>query len=158
MTEPRSDRVRVSGPLSVFAEGYSVDLAEQGYLPASARAHLGLLGQLSRWMADVGLVVDVLSPSSVERFLTERRHRGYVSSLSLAKLRPLLGYLERLGVVRVTAPVVGNEVDRLIIPGSTWRPDYLSPIRSLDLELRQIITRLSITTPIVDDVAKTVND
>lgn len=114
MTEPRSDRVRVSGPLSVFADGYSVDLAEQGYLPASVRAHLGLLGQLSRWMADVGLVVDVLSPSSVERFLTERRHRGYVSSLSLAKLRPLLGYLERLGVVRVAAPVVGNEVDRLI--------------------------------------------
>lgn len=114
MTEPRSDRVRVSGPLSVFADGYSVDLAEQGYLPASVRAHLGLLGQLSRWMADVGLNVDVLSPSSVERFLTERRHRGYVSSLSLAKLRPLLGYLERLGVVRVTAPVVGNEVDRLI--------------------------------------------
>ena len=31
MTEPRPDRVRVSGPLGAFADGFRADLVEQGY-------------------------------------------------------------------------------------------------------------------------------
>jgi site-specific recombinase XerD len=114
MTEPRPDRVRVSGPLSPFAEGYSGHLAALGYLPASVRTHLELLAQVSRWMECEGLDVRALSPRAVERFRIERRHRGYVSKLSPTKLRPLLGYLDGLGVLGAVAPVAPTEVDRLI--------------------------------------------
>ncbi len=59
-------------------------------------------------------MLGALSPRAVERFLTERRRRGYVSSLSPMKLRPLLGYLDGLGVLPAAAPVEPTEVDRLI--------------------------------------------
>jgi hypothetical protein len=114
MAEPRPDRVRVSGPLSPFADGYAAHLAERGYLPASRQAHLYLLAQVSRWMEDEEPDVGALSPRAVERFLAERRHRGYVSSLLPTKLRPLLGYLDRLGVLRAAAPVAPTEVERLV--------------------------------------------
>lgn len=48
MTEPRPDRVRVSGPLALFAEGFGVQLVEEGYTPCSVQFHLQLLAHLSR--------------------------------------------------------------------------------------------------------------
>ena len=61
MTEPRSDRVRVTGPLAVFADGFRAYLVERGYSLISVRFHLQLLAHLSRWMQAEGLDVGGLS-------------------------------------------------------------------------------------------------
>ena len=50
MTEPRPDRVRVTGPLAAFADGFQACLVERGYTPCSVQFHLQLLAHLSRWM------------------------------------------------------------------------------------------------------------
>jgi integrase/recombinase XerD len=91
MAEPKPDRVRVSGPLASFADGFCVHLVEQGYSLGSAQFHLQLLAHVSGWMEGEGLAVDELSPGVVERFLVERRHRGYASSISPRGLRPAAG-------------------------------------------------------------------
>jgi integrase/recombinase XerD len=82
MTEPRPDRVRVSGPLAVFADGFRVHVVERGYAPCSAQFHLQLLAHLSRWMQAEGLEADGLSPGVLERFLTDRRRQSYASRIS----------------------------------------------------------------------------
>ena len=50
-------------------------------------------------MDSVGLDVGGLSAAAVQRFLTERRHT-VMSASSLGELRPLLDYLDHLGVYR----------------------------------------------------------
>ncbi|MGE5764299.1 MAG: hypothetical protein ACM3ZF_10610 [Mycobacterium leprae] len=156
MAEPRPDRVRAGGPLSPFADGYSGHLAERGYLPGSVRAHLQLLARLSRWMEGEGLDVGALSPGVVERFLIQRRHRGFVSSLSLTKPRPLLDYLDRLGVLPAAAPVAPTEVDRLIEQFC----DYLAYERGLvpgSVTLYVRVARRFLedrSQPIADDLAR----
>ena len=50
MAEPMPDRVRVSGPLALFADGFRGQLGEQGYTPCAAQFQLQLLAHLSRWM------------------------------------------------------------------------------------------------------------
>ena len=114
MTEPRPDRVRVSGPLAAFADGFRVRLVERGYSLTSVQFHVQLLAHLSRWMQAEGLEVSGLSPGVVERFLVERRREGYASRISPRGLCPLLDYLEALGVLSAGAAVAATEVDRLV--------------------------------------------
>ncbi len=52
-------------------------------------------------MAAEGLEVAQLTPSTVERFLAERRRLGYVVMVSPRGTGPLFGYLEGLGVLEV---------------------------------------------------------
>jgi integrase/recombinase XerD len=98
MAKPAPDRVRVSGPLVAFADGFLLDLIEQGYRLWPAQRHLEFLASVSRWMEAEGLGVEELTSRAVERFVAERRRVGYRSSVSPKSLRPLLGYLGRLGV------------------------------------------------------------
>lgn len=114
MAESRPDRVRVAGPLASFAEGFCARLVEQGYTPWSAQFHLQLLAHMSRWMEGEGLDVSELSPGVAERFLVDRRRQGYVSRISPRGLRPLLGYLDGLGVLSAAADVAPTETDRLL--------------------------------------------
>lgn len=156
MSEPRPDCVRVSGPLSPFADGYSANLAERGYMPVSVRAHVELLAQVSRWMEDDGLDVGGLSSTAVGRFLAERPQRGYISKASSSKLRPLLGYLDLLGVLPVAAPVERTEVDRLVEEFC----DYLAHERGLvpgSVTLYARVARRFLeerAQPIADDLAR----
>jgi integrase/recombinase XerD len=113
MAEPAPDRVRVSGPLGLFAGGFRVHLVEQGYSLWSAQFQLLLAAHLSRWMEAEGLDVTELTPLVVERFLAERRRQGYVTKLSPKGIRPLLGYLDGLGVLPAGEDV-RTPVDRLI--------------------------------------------
>jgi integrase/recombinase XerD len=96
-----SSRRPVRGPLGPFADGFAVHLVEQGYSRRSVLGHLQRVGHLSRWMAAEGLEVAQLTPPTVERFLAERRRLGYVVMVSPRGSRPLLGYLEGLGVLEV---------------------------------------------------------
>lgn len=114
MTMPRPDRVRVDGPLLSFAEGFGMRLVEQGYTPCSVQFQLQLLAHLSRWMEAGGVEVGELSPAMVERFLAERRQHGYASRISLKGIRPLLGYLDGLGVLPAAGDLAPTPVDRLV--------------------------------------------
>src|SRR3954454_14364336 len=114
MAKPAPDRVRVSGPLAAFADGFVVDLVEQGYRLWPAQAHVEFLACVSRWMQDEGVDAAQLTPRAVERFVAERRRAGYRSRLSSKSLRPLLGYLDRLGVLAAGAGESPSPVERLL--------------------------------------------
>lgn len=100
MGSPR--HVRVSGPLAPYVTGFEEDLAEQGYRSASNQLYT--MAQLSRWLSEEKLGAEGLSSARVEQFLCWRNTVGYVSSLSMAKMSPLLGHLVGLGVVPAFEP------------------------------------------------------
>jgi integrase/recombinase XerD len=93
------DRVRVSGPLAGFADGFGVHLAEQGYSLWGAAEQLYLLAHVSRWMEVEGLQPVALTPAMVGQYIVWRRGQGYLSSLSPKSLRRVFGYLDGLGVL-----------------------------------------------------------
>jgi site-specific recombinase XerD len=97
-------RVRVTGPLAVFAGGFAGELARLGYKPNAAADQLRLMAHLSRWMDAGQHGVAGLTPLVTEAFLAARRAEGYVLWLSPRALVPLLGYLRRLGVAPQPAP------------------------------------------------------
>lgn len=97
--EDRSLRVRVTGPLEPFAEGFRAELVERGYTAWSAKHQLHLVAHLSRWLTSEGLEVGQLVPERTEQFLAARRAAGYTSHLTPRGLSPLLSYLRGLGMV-----------------------------------------------------------
>jgi integrase/recombinase XerD len=93
------DRVRVTGPLAGFADGFRVHLVEQGYSLWGAQEQLYLLAHVSRWMEAEGVQLVALTPARVDQYIVWRRGQGYLSSLSPKSLRRLFGYLDGLGVL-----------------------------------------------------------
>jgi integrase/recombinase XerD len=90
-------RVRVTGPLASFAEGFAAELARQGYRPNAAANQLQLLAHLSRWLTTKGLDAAALTLSALNEFRAARRSQGYTLWLSPKALAPLVGYLRGLG-------------------------------------------------------------
>ena len=109
--QPVPERVRVSGPLARFADGFRIDLIEQGYSLWRAQEQLYLLAHVSRWMETEGLELAGFTPARLESYFVWRRRQGYRKSLSPLSLRRLLGYLDDLGVLpaddAVPSPVDG---------------------------------------------------
>jgi integrase/recombinase XerD len=103
----------VSGSLAGFADGFLVELFEQGYSRWGAQEQLYLLAHVSRWMESEGLEVAALTPRNLERYFVWRRRQGYCHSLSPLSLRRLLGYLDGLGVLP-PVDTVPSPVDRLL--------------------------------------------
>jgi integrase/recombinase XerD len=90
-------RVRFTGPLAPYAEGFRAELARQGYTAISATNQLRLAAHVSRWLDGRGLEAGALRPALIERFMAERRARGYRQLRSAKAMLPLLGYLRALG-------------------------------------------------------------
>ena len=86
--QPAPERVRVSGPLAGFADGFRVDLLEQGYSLWGAQEQLYLLAHVSRWMESEGLEVAALTPGNLERYFVWRRRQGYLSEPLAAEPAP----------------------------------------------------------------------
>ena len=112
--QPAPERVRVSGPLARFADGFRVDLIERGYSPWRTQEQLYLLAHVSRWMEAEGLEFAGLTPARLERYFVWRRREGYRKSLSPLSLRRLLGYLDGLGVLPADEAVL-SPVDGLLV-------------------------------------------
>ena len=70
-------RVRVSGPLSGLAAGFTDHMVQRGYRPTSARRHIWLLNTLSNWLVSEGLSVEELGAKEVERFQRDRYAAGH---------------------------------------------------------------------------------
>jgi site-specific recombinase XerC len=105
--------VRVSGPLTPFVDGFCAHLLERGYSLWSAQFHLQFVAHVSRWLEAEGLEVSGLTPQAVDRFLAERRRQGYAARLSSNAVRPLLCYLDALGVLPAEE-LARTPVERLV--------------------------------------------
>ena len=57
-------RVRVTGPLAGYADGFRDELAAQGYTVQVRDRQLRMLAHVSRWLAGQGLSVAELTPGS----------------------------------------------------------------------------------------------
>ena len=114
MSDPRA--VRMSGPLTVWVEGFCAELDGRGYTRDSAGIQMQLMAHLSRWLAGEGLVAGDLTPVRVEDFLRARRAAGYRDLLSPRGLRPLIGYLTMVGVV-VASPAADSSPDDVLVGG-----------------------------------------
>ncbi|KXF55743.1 integrase [Rhodococcus sp. SC4] len=119
---------RVRGPLAPYAEGFRVELERLGYTPLTAATHVRLLAHLSRWLAREGVEASGLTPATVDAYFAERRAAGYVGHVTGRALRPLLGYLRRLGVLPAPAPVVPASPEERLL--ARYR-DYLTTERGL---------------------------
>ena len=92
-------RVRVTGPLAGYADGFAARLADAGFTPLSAANQLRVMARLSRWLTARQLRPAGLTAAQVRAFLADCRARGYTCWLSERGLAPLLGYLRGAGVV-----------------------------------------------------------
>lgn len=113
---------RVCGPLGAYAEGFRAELERLGYTPLTAAVHIRLMAHLSRWLVRQGKQASELSPAVVEAYFVDRRAVGYVGHVSERALRPLVGYLRRLGVVSDPVPVApASPVERLLARYWHWQ-------------------------------------
>lgn len=92
-------RVRVSGPLLPYVEGFAAWLVERGYASTSVLFHVRLMAKVSHWIQAEGLAVSELSPAVVDVFLAGRAAVGHLVRLRSGSFQPLLGYLRAVGVV-----------------------------------------------------------
>lgn len=100
----KPSRVRVNGPLALYADGFRRELARQGYRPNPASNQLQLMAHASRWLASRGLGVGELTPARINEFLEARRAEGYTLWLSTKAMVPLAGYLRSLDVMPTPPP------------------------------------------------------
>lgn len=107
-------RVRVAGPLEPYARGFCAELARQGYARSSAVEQLKLVAHLSRWMSGESLSAGELTPERVDQFVAARRADGRRHFLSPRGLRPLRGYLVKLGIAGPVPQVVASPADMLV--------------------------------------------
>ena len=106
---------RVCGPLEPYADGLRSELERLGYTPLSAAGHVRLAAHLSRWMIRRRSPVSALTPPTLDAYFAERRAAGYYNSLTARSLRPLLDYLQQLGVVAALGPVVATTPCELLL-------------------------------------------
>lgn len=112
MSDP--SRVRFTGPLARFADGFTAELLHQGYRRNAAADQLRLVAHLSRWLAARHLdTKDLVSPVQA-RFLAARRSHGYVLWLSAKALAPFMGYLRGLGLGPTEPVATPSPVERAL--------------------------------------------
>ena len=112
----RMGRVRVAGPLAVYADGFGTELDRLGYSRFTVEAELQLMAHVSGWLADRGLEAGHLTTAWVEEYLVFRRASGHVHRFSPRGLAPLLVYLRGLGAVPAATPSpVVTVSDRLLV-------------------------------------------
>jgi integrase/recombinase XerD len=97
MADP--SRVRVTGPLVPYVDGFSAELAELGYSLESIANHVRLMAHLSRWLERQDVGGHELTAQRVSQFLAARRDDGFARLVSERGFSPLLDHLRRLGVV-----------------------------------------------------------
>lgn len=119
--------VRFRGPLTTHVIGFWPTLLRDGYSPLTARNHLRLAADFSRWLEDHRVDVGDLSDARVEAFLRSRRLRGYTCYRTMNGLQPLLAYLDSSGIRVRPKPIVTTPLGELL---STYS-EYLARDRRL---------------------------
>ncbi len=149
MTAPKFSLIPRStsrGPLDGLRAGFAADLERQGYSSATAGPYLRRFGNLSGWMAREGLRVEDLSPAVVERFCAACRAAGYHHYTSIRGVKPLLAFLDAMGLAR-EEPVELSPVDALLARFTVWleRERHLAPL--------SVATYVSCARPLMERLA-----
>jgi site-specific recombinase XerD len=130
-----------AGPLGVHIDAYVALLQEQGYSRQSARVHLQVLADFSRWLQRRELSANDIDASTLQRYLRCRsrfvgEHRGASSALN-----KLLGMLRDRGIANHdTAP---SAIDPVECAKENFK-QYLSQERGLSAAI------LHTYVPVVD--------
>jgi integrase/recombinase XerD len=101
----RSAKVRFTGPLVPFASSLATELDTWGCTPLSAINQPQFAAHLSRWLQAENLGTGDLTDPVIERLLVARRTR-YTNYSSRRSLRPMLGYLRRVGAAPPELPAL----------------------------------------------------
>jgi integrase/recombinase XerD len=138
MTSP--SWARVHGPLAPYAGGFRAELERLGYTPLTAATHVRLMAHLSRWLAREGAEASGLTPAVMDAYFAERRAAGYAGHVTGRALRPLAGYLRRLGVIPPPSPAAAASPGEQLL--ARYR-EYLFTERGLagttaDLNVRMV--------------------
>jgi integrase len=94
----------VPGPLEQYAPGYRPWLLDRGYALVTTASQLQLMAHVSRWLERERLTAAALTGREAARFLAARHAAGTRKPETLAGLRPLLDYLDGLGVLPPEPP------------------------------------------------------
>ncbi len=92
------ERVRVVGPLAMYAAGFAAKLTEQGYTDLSVRNQLLLVAHFSRWLDAKEIEVPDLTRQVVDRYLRVRR-RTRSCWRTIRGLTPLLTFLDHAPLI-----------------------------------------------------------
>ena len=106
---------RVDGPLAPYAGGFRAELERLGYTPLTAATHVRLMAHLSRWLAREGVEAPGLTPAVADAYFAERRAAGYAGHVTGRALRPLAGYLRRLGVIPPPVPAAAASPEERLL-------------------------------------------
>lgn len=105
----------VTGPLAEYADGFRADLGAQGYVRDAVTRQMGLMSDLSDWLAVTNVGVgELVVAARVDEFLGARQAEGYRILLSRRALMPLVDYLSRRGAVTIVAPVIDSPSEALV--------------------------------------------
>lgn len=111
---------RKPGMLGPYYEGYRCWLGVHSYTPLTVGAMLKVLGQVGRWLSAVDLDAADLSVARLETFREYRRHAGFRQIPGSRALRPLLAYLNEIGVVHPPPVLVTGPLDVLLGQYGDW--------------------------------------
>ncbi|GAA1013188.1 putative integrase/recombinase y4rA [Acrocarpospora pleiomorpha] len=112
--------VRVSGPLTGLVHEFRLELIRQGFMPRTAQDHAYVLAHLSRWLDQEGLAPAELGTQRIAAFVAARRVGGCRRWRTVGSLRPMLGYLRRLGLVPAEEPRTPGPVDAVLERYRRW--------------------------------------
>ncbi len=127
-SDRRRTRIRVEGPLAVFAAGARQELLGLGYAEDTVCEHMRLLADLSGWLAGRGLAATGLTSEAAEAFLRGRRAEGRRVGLTVAAIAPILTYLRAVGAIPPPAPPAAPTPLEVLL--ADYR-DYLEGERAL---------------------------
>ena len=141
-------KVKVTGPLVRYVDGFVATLEGDGYRRDSVCHHVELLAHVSRWLEAQGLDAISLTSTRVDEFLHARRAEGYTRLRTSKGVASLLNYLRASGAI--PGPFVSGDsaVDKLLV---SFR-EYLNEERGLALSTARDYARVA-RRFVVDDPA-----
>lgn len=99
-------------PLVTHVPGFRTELARLGYSESAAKKHGLLVAHLSRWSEAEGVDEYEVLATGADGFFRTRRQEGRSNLLTPQSLKPLMGYLRRVGALPELRPaLVGGPID-----------------------------------------------
>lgn len=111
---------RKPGRMGPHIEGFRAWLLEAGYTPGTVRGILKTVGQLGRWMVSADVEPSGLNEERIEAFREALRAGGTRRIPGMRAFRPLLDYLNGLGVLIPEAAVPVTPVEQLVGDYRAW--------------------------------------
>jgi len=97
-------RVRLSGPLLPYVEGFAAWLTQRGYPPSSVLFHVRRLAYVSRWLAERGVTGGLVDSTVVDVFVGELPADRGLARLRPGAFGPTWEYLRSVGGVAAATP------------------------------------------------------